>query len=258
MVDKKTEENIAQFCGITGASVKDARKFIEKYKRFEVAIDAYYNDPNALNATQKHQSSQPSTSKLTSLFDKYKEPDSDEIAVDGTIKLCEDLGVDPEDVVLLAVAYELKSPSLGRWTKQGWIEGWKALGYVCPLPKLRDKLASNPPYFKKVYSHTFDFARTEGARSLGMETAIAFWGLLIPLGLKGGALSHSTAESSDGEDVEMTDASEPGWRNEYTQLWFEFMTEKGGKGVSKDTWNMARLAARRPYLFCLYFLFDSS
>ena len=56
------------------------------------------------------------------------EPDSDEIGADGTISLCEDLEVDPEDVVLLAVAYELKSPSLGRWTKSGWIEGWKSLG----------------------------------------------------------------------------------------------------------------------------------
>ncbi len=32
-------------------------------------------------------------------------PDDDDITVDGTIKLCEDLGVDPEDVVLLAVAF---------------------------------------------------------------------------------------------------------------------------------------------------------
>ncbi len=59
-----------------------------------------------------------------------KDPDGDEITVDGTIKLCEDLSVDPEDVVLLAVAFELKSPRLGTWTKQGWIEGWKNLRYV--------------------------------------------------------------------------------------------------------------------------------
>lgn len=72
-----------------------------------------------------------------------------------------------------------------------------------------------------------------------METAQAFWGLLLPLGLKGGALSHTTAESLDGDnDVQMTDVSEEGWKPEYTPLWFEYMSEKGGKGVSKDTWNM--------------------
>lgn len=56
------------------------------------------------------------------------ESDSGDITVDGTIKLCEDLNVDPEDVVLLAIAYELKSPRMGLWKKQGWLDGWKNLG----------------------------------------------------------------------------------------------------------------------------------
>lgn len=56
------------------------------------------------------------------------EPEGEDITIDGTIKLCEDLDVNPEDVVLLAIAYELKSPSMGVWTKKGWAEGWKALG----------------------------------------------------------------------------------------------------------------------------------
>ena len=54
--------------------------------------------------------------------------DGEDITIDGTIKLCEDLDVDPEDVVLLAVAYELKSPSMGQWSRKGWTDGWKALG----------------------------------------------------------------------------------------------------------------------------------
>ena len=44
--------------------------------------------------------------------------------------MCEDWGVDPEDVVLLAVAYELKSPRMGQWTRKEWVEGWKNVGYV--------------------------------------------------------------------------------------------------------------------------------
>lgn len=58
------------------------------------------------------------------------DPDGDDITVDGTIKMCEDLAVDPEDVVLLAVAYELKSPRMGEWTRKGWTDGWKRIGYV--------------------------------------------------------------------------------------------------------------------------------
>jgi DCN1-like protein 1/2 len=46
------------------------------------------------------------------------------------MQLCEDLGVPPEDVVLLALAYELKSPRMGEWPRKGWIEGMKSLGCV--------------------------------------------------------------------------------------------------------------------------------
>ena len=46
---------------------KDAKKYIEKYKRVEVAIDAFYNEP-----MQSRQTSAPSTSKLNQLFDTYK------------------------------------------------------------------------------------------------------------------------------------------------------------------------------------------
>jgi DCN1-like protein 1/2 len=68
----------------------------------------------------------------------------------------------------------------------------------------------------------------------GIEEALGFWGLLLPLGLKGGALAH--IKSSDGGDVNME--PEEGWKPEYTDWWFEFLTEKKIKGISKDTWLM--------------------
>ena len=40
------------------------------------------------------------------------EADADHIGVDGVIKLCEDLGVDAEDIIMLVIAWELKVPSL--------------------------------------------------------------------------------------------------------------------------------------------------
>lgn len=76
--------------------------------------------------------------------------------------------------------------------------------------------------------------------------AQGFWTLLIPHGLQGGALSHLVRpagydededEEHDGEDA-MMGVDEEGWRLEYTDWWLEFLTEKGGKGISKDTWQM--------------------
>ena len=93
--------------------------------------------------------------------------------------------------MLLAVAYELKSPGIGQWTKSGWMEGWKNIGYVLitnyrcqffsfniyrvdsisemksALDRLQVQLGSDPIYFEKVYKFTFDFARNDGQRSLG-------------------------------------------------------------------------------------------
>ncbi|KAK7448478.1 Scaffold-type E3 ligase [Stygiomarasmius scandens] len=241
MVDKKMDESISQFCAVTGASSKEAKRFLEKYKKLEVAVDAFYNDPSAMAAATRRNNEGPSTSKLSQLFDKYKDPDGDEISANGTIKFCEDLDVDPENVVLLAVAYELKSERLGEWNRKGWIEGWKNLGcdsipaMKTSLVKLGDKLGSNPEYFRKVYQHTFDFARAEGQRSLALDVAQAFWSLLLPVGLKGGALSHISSRDGDN-DISMN--GEQGWKDEYTDWWFEYLTERGGKGVSKDTWAM--------------------
>ncbi|KAJ7735955.1 defective in Cullin neddylation protein 1, partial [Mycena metata] len=249
MVDRKMEENIAQFCGVTGASVKDAKKFLEKYKRVDVAVDAYYGDPTAFAAPAPAAHTGrtphgPSTSKINAVFDKYKDPDStdDSITVDGTIRLCEDLGVNPEDVVLLAVAYELKSPHVGEWGRAGWVEGWKAIGadtlptMAAALPRLRTKLASDAAYFTKVYNHTFEFARAEGQRSIGIDTAQAFWALLLPHGMSGGAISHTATDGSG--DVDMNGKHTAGFAPEHVDWWFEFLGTHGGKGVSKDTWVM--------------------
>lgn len=237
------ESRVEQFISVTGATTRDAKRFLEKYKRVDIAIDAYYNNPNAL---QSGQANAVSTTRLNQLFDQYKDPDGEDISIDGTIKLCGDLGIDPEDVVMLAVAYELKSPRMGDWTRKGWVDGWRSLGcdtipaMKTALTRLRDKLGSRPEYFQQVYNYTFDFSRPAGQRSLAFDMAEGFWGLLIPHGLRGGALSHVASsrdnDDEDDEDVEMADES--GWKDEYTEWWFDFLREKGGKGISKDTWQM--------------------
>jgi len=67
----------------------------------------------------------------------------------------------------------------------------------------------------------------------GVDTAQAFWALLLPHGMKGGALVH---KNLDDDDVVLE--PQDGFKSEYVEWWFDFLNEKGGKGVSKDTWNM--------------------
>ena len=77
----------------------------------------------------------------------------------------------------------------------------------------------------------------------------------MPHGLKGNALAH--VESIDDDD-DMGMGEEEGWQSEYTQWWFDFLNEKGGKGVSKDTWAMVRvfriLSSRLQFTVSLQFL----
>ncbi|CAE6475757.1 unnamed protein product [Rhizoctonia solani] len=212
---------VAQFQAITDASKDQALSALKKHNyRLDAAVDAYYQ------GLTDSPPAQVSTQKLGALFDKYKDPDSADIGITGTIQWCEDLGVDPEDVSLLAVAYELKSPAVGEWTRSGFVDGWKKLGCDTmeqmkdKIATLRQKLSDDPDYFSKVYLYTFNFAKTEGARSIPIESAIGFWTLLLNIGLSGPALPKT------------------GWTSEHTEWWFEFLKEKGGKGVSKDTWAM--------------------
>ncbi|QRW14071.1 cullin binding [Ceratobasidium sp. AG-Ba] len=209
---------VTQFRSITDSSKDEASTYLKKHNyRLDAAVDAYY---------QASTDSSASPQKIATIFDQYKDSDGDNIGVDGTIRWCADLGVDPEDVALLAVACELKSPTVGEWTRSGFTDGWKKLGcdtipaMKAKIDQLRTKLSQDPAYFSKVYNYTFTFAKGEGARSISIETAIAYWTLLLDIGLSGPALPHA------------------GWKEEYTQWWFEFLNEKGGKGISKDTWTM--------------------
>lgn len=75
----------------------------------------------------------------------------DDITIDGTIKFCEDLEVPLEDVVLLAVAYELKSPGVGEWTRKGWMEGWKSLSCVFFPLHFFSSVVPLPPFLDLTY-----------------------------------------------------------------------------------------------------------
>lgn len=58
----------------------------------------------------------------------------DSILVEGTEALCNDLNVDPTDVVMLVIAYHLNAPRMCEFSLDGWIKGWSALKYFFSIP----------------------------------------------------------------------------------------------------------------------------
>ncbi|EJT97191.1 defective in Cullin neddylation protein 1 [Dacryopinax primogenitus] len=217
------EDLSQQFAVLTGSSPKEAMSFLKKYNwNINTAVDAWFTVPA--------HGSLPSAQKLGQVFDKYKDA-SDRIGIDGTIKLCEDLDVSPEDVVLLAIAHECKCPGVGEFTRDGWIGGLQSLGCESVdalkrlLPSLRQRLLSDPVYFKAVYFSTFGFAKPPDSRVLPLDSALAYQALLVPPALQLGQKGALASERP------------PGFGMREWAWWEEFLGKSSVKAMTKDVWN---------------------
>ena len=64
---------------------------------------------------------------------------------------------------------------------------------------------------------------------------------MLPHAISGGALAHVEDDDDDDDDGFMRGDGLPssqGWSDKHTEWWFDFLSEKGGKGISRDTWTM--------------------
>ncbi|KAK9468837.1 Cullin binding-domain-containing protein [Lipomyces arxii] len=205
---------IAQFTSATSTSTRVATSYLRSNGwSIERAVAAYYDAGSGSLTPQKRDSK-----ALTELFDKYKDlEDPTSIGLDGTINYIQDLGVDLEDPVVLALAYKLSAPTVGQFSKQGFINGWQEMGAdtITKMKKvvetLRDQMQNDPVFFKNVYRFTFIFVRSPGQRILNLDSAVEYWTLLL-------------------ED-RFPD------KRSFDQ-WVSFVTEQYKKAIPRDTWNM--------------------
>ncbi|CAJ0838268.1 17555_t:CDS:10 [Entrophospora sp. SA101] len=207
-------------------SEKVSQKKLKEFNwNVEVAVDDYFNNqPSTITwrglSTSQSLSSGIDLRKLEDVFNKYIDRDEGNdrdrkgvISVDGVIKYCNDLGVDPEDVVMLVMAWHLKAEKIGEFKYEGFIEGWSKLRcdtllkMRAAIPSLRQTL-NDDLKFKEIYQFTFKFGLGENQKSLSLDVATEFWKLLLR--------DH--------------------WP--LLDIWIEFVKEKHGKAISKDTWNL--------------------
>jgi len=151
------------------------------------------------NAVKKHRStSQSSLSKRSSRqddsfnlkkcltwFHEYTTPDEPEtLGPDGMEKFCEDIGVEPENLVMLVLAWKMNAKQMGFFTSQEWQDGLSALR-CDSITKLQNRLETlraclaDPATFKSIYRYAYDFARDKDQRCLEMETARGLLQLLL-------------------------------------------------------------------------------
>jgi len=114
----------------------------------------------------------------------------------------------------------VQSPSLGKITREGFVDGWTDAN-IDSQTKMRNlvlqrrsALPTDMPMFKSVYEHTFQLALAPGAKTLPLEMATEFWKMLF------------TPPAYE-------------WRSPnapWLDWWLEFQTEKKTKAVNKDLW----------------------
>nr|XP_043620750.1 DCN1-like protein 1 [Erigeron canadensis] len=207
-------DKVQQFITITGASEKSALHTLKASDwHLDGAFDIFYSQPHA-------KSSYTDTRHLEELYNRYKDPYADMIMADGISTLCNDLQVDPQDIVMLVVSWYMKAATMCEFSKQEFVGGLQSLG-VDSLEKFREKIPfmrselKDDQKFKEIYIFAFGWAKEKGQKSLALDTAIGMWQLLF---------------------------EEKQWP--LVDHWCQFLQARHNKAISRDTWSQLLEFAR--------------
>ncbi|KIW03811.1 uncharacterized protein PV09_05111 [Verruconis gallopava] len=211
---------ISDFKSITSTDSKTAAKWL-KASGWEAtaAVNAFYNQSSSSVAQ-----SPSSKAALNKLFDKYAESAGrDSLEIDQIMPYFNDIGADPAALSALVVQEIMKCPEMGSLTREGFVEGWSALG--CDTLDKQKKfletrtktlgMPGNREILKAVYKYAFELCITQqGQRLVSKEELVEMWRLLF---------------SPPGLD----------WRtqnNNWLELWLEFVQGNSAKAFNRDVW----------------------
>mmetsp|Transcript_1012 Transcript_1012/g.2445 ORF Transcript_1012/g.2445 Transcript_1012/m.2445 type:complete len:415 (+) Transcript_1012:120-1364(+) len=121
-------------------------------------------------------------------FDLYKDHGgSGSIGTDGMLRLCNDLGVHPEDPVMIVLSWALKARELGVYTRTEFLAGLEVLQVRTVeeirtsgrLEELRALLEIDHPEFPSVYRFAYGWACDPGQRCLHKDVALSLWPIIL-------------------------------------------------------------------------------
>ena len=208
---KPQKERVSQFLAVTGAATKVAIECLQLTNwSLEPAIDYFYSAN--LESASPRRGGRIDRNAIHQLFLKYKDANEDAILAEGIMKLCEDLEIEPEDLVMLVLSYHLDAQSMGEYTQTEFESGLESLGVdsfeklKAKLPQLRAEL-DIPDSFREIYNFAYKFSCEKGQKCVHLDTALAMWQLLLP---------------------------ETKWP--FIEDWCTYIEEHHKRAVSKDTW----------------------
>ncbi|XP_010487002.1 PREDICTED: DCN1-like protein 1 [Camelina sativa] len=205
-LNRNNRDKLQQFVDITGASEKSALQALKATDwHLEAAFDVFYSQPHP-------RTNSSDVRRLEELYNRYKDQYSDMILAEGISNLCNDLEVEPQDIVTLVLSWHMNAATACEFSKQEFITGLQALG-VDSVGKLREKLPfmrselKDEQKFHDIYNFAFGWAKEKGQKSLALDTAIGMWQLLF---------------------------AEREWP--LVTHWCDFLQDRHNKAISKDTW----------------------
>ncbi|PIK54024.1 putative DCN1-like protein 3 [Apostichopus japonicus] len=157
-----------------------------------------------------------SDSKAQKLFERYKDPSADAILAEGTERFCSDLGVNPEEFIVLVLAWKFDAPTMCHFSREGFVRGCRAMhadsiqGIKSKFMDLQSEVLQRSA-FKDLYRFTFGFGldQDSGQRTLPIEIAMPLWKLVF---------SQRQPPILD--------------------RWCSFLLASEIRGISRDTWQM--------------------
>ncbi|GAB7339577.1 hypothetical protein MBLNU457_6180t2 [Dothideomycetes sp. NU457] len=178
--------------------------------------------------------SNPHVATLNKLFDSHRDNpqhEPDEIGMDGMSQIMGEMDISLESVGLLVFSELVQSPSLGKITRDGFVNGLSGEN-VSDLSKTRNIVLkrqaqlpqeSGRATFRSIYKHTFVIARPQGQKAVPLEAAIEYWKVLF----SEPSLAWATANTP------------------WLDWWIEFLNDRWKKSVNKDMWDQTLSFAQK-------------
>lgn len=185
---------------------------------------------------QTPQASSGTITSLNKIFDSYRDDPQDNpdgIGIEGSMKYLGDIQVQLDEVTCLGIAELLKSPSMGEFTREGFVNGWKDVGadsidkMISHAQNLRTRTPTDPDIFRRIYRYAFPLCRLQGQRNLQFEIAADQWRLFFTP--TNGGTQWNTPTSP------------------WLDWWIEFLEERGKRPVNKDLWEQVEVFMRKTH-----------
>ncbi len=136
-----------------------------------------------------------------------------------------------EELVHLALCELLQPISVGEFTREKFISGWKSADKVGSnqsydnikaqgeyVKTLRKQIQTDRNYLKQVYRYTFNLARPEGQKNVPVDAALDFWKMFF---------------DADKGGIEWNSDATP-----WLDWWLEYYETRYKRPANKDLWNM--------------------